>query len=98
MGGSISFPPWALTGGPRSCGRPAPTEQCSSVAVPPYPRKQDRAVLFGSIGLVELLSFFTIGRAQGKRLEQFGHLTSSIRAPGNLLTGLRTRASPTKPN
>jgi branched-chain amino acid transport system permease protein len=29
-------------------------------------------VLFGSIGLVELLSFFTIGRAQGKRLELFG--------------------------
>ena len=29
-------------------------------------------VLFGSIGLVELLSFLTIGRAQGKRLELFG--------------------------
>ena len=29
-------------------------------------------VLFGSIGLVELLSFFTIGGAQGKRLELFG--------------------------
>jgi branched-chain amino acid transport system permease protein len=30
------------------------------------------SVLFGSIGLVELLSFFTIGRAQGKHLELFG--------------------------
>ena len=30
-------------------------------------------VLFGAIGLVELLSFLTIGRAQGKHLELFGH-------------------------
>ena len=29
-------------------------------------------VLFGFVGLVELLSFLTIGKAQGKRLELFG--------------------------
>ena len=30
-------------------------------------------MLFGFVGLVELLSFLTIGMAQGKRLALFGH-------------------------
>jgi branched-chain amino acid transport system permease protein len=70
----VIFAPAGLTG---LILRHAPIRRAGLLRrlVPPYARVMvpGLIVLVGFVGMVELLSFLTIGQAQGKRFELFGH-------------------------
>ena len=75
----VTFAPAGLTGiilaHAPICARRAAAPLAAALSAPSAARPA--IVLLGFVGLVELLSFLTIGAAQGKHLVLFGHRSTS---------------------